>query len=74
MITERVTHKRWPQPPADHRPEAVQARWKAMQPVYQAQRIKEDEAAAREYERQELLDSAPSTDDYDYFEELGYDH
>ncbi|OGT59733.1 MAG: hypothetical protein A3E01_04530 [Gammaproteobacteria bacterium RIFCSPHIGHO2_12_FULL_63_22] len=29
---------------------------------------------AREYERQELLDNAPSLDSGDYFEEIGYDH
>lgn len=27
-----------------------------------------------EYERQELLDAAPSLDSGDYFEEIGYDH
>ena len=29
--------------------------------------------AAREYEREQMLDAAPSTDTYDYFEEVGYE-
>jgi hypothetical protein len=40
MITERVTLRRWPNPPQDYSPAAVAARWEAMKPLYDATRNK----------------------------------
>jgi hypothetical protein len=39
-IIERVTHKRWSDPPTDYS-QGVKARWDAIAPLYTLQRTKE---------------------------------
>lgn len=43
-LIERITLCIWPQAPRDYSLATVEARWKLIEPVYQAQRIKEYQA------------------------------